>query len=405
MRERHTGGAMELLLCCSRPAPARSRIVEVLQTPIDWVEVFRLGLLHGGLPRLWRCLAGLSSPGAPPATLKALSLYTAGAAARNRAITVELLEVLSLLSAAGVKAAPFKGPTLAARLYGDRESRQFGDLDILVRRRDVPAAEAVLASRGYRPWQALSPEAELRCLEDGKDRPFVSRDGHFAVEIHWRFTPRYYPFALDADSLWERLEMRAFEGTLVLSIPAEELLLILCVHGARHRWSSLKWVCDVAFLLSVERELDWPELLRQARCLRVERILLTGLCLAGVLLDAELPANVRTRVGGDPMARRLAEQASDGIQSTGDQLEEGFLACCFQVSLRERLHDRLLLLTHYAVSKIRPLRGDRAAPGLPGAAYLRRAARLIHRYGLSNWGSLLRSAAGRTMDVKESRLR
>jgi hypothetical protein len=400
MRERHTGGALELLLCCSGPAPDPGRVVELLQTPIDWVEVFRLGLLHGGLPRLCRCLAALASPKVPRATLTALSRYTASVAARNRAITVELLEVLSALKAAGVEAAPFKGPTLASRLYGELDSRQFGDLDILVRRRDVPAAEAVLASRGYRPWQALSPEAERRCLEDGKDRPFVSRDGHFAVEIHWRFTPRYYPFALDAESVWERLEMCAFQGTRVLSIPAEELLLILCVHGARHRWSSLKWVCDVAFLLSVERDLDWTEILRQARYLRVERILLTGLCLAGVLLDTALPAEVRAKIGGDSTARRLAEQASEGFHGAVDWHEEGLPACCFQVALRERLQDRLALLAHYAGSKMRPLRGDRAAPGIPGSAYLRRAARLIHRYGLSNWRGLLRSTAGRAMEVK-----
>jgi hypothetical protein len=390
---------MELLRCCCGPAePDRSRVLELLQTSIDWVEVFRLGLLHGGLPRRCRCLAALSSPAVPQATLTALTRYTRSAAARNRALTVELLEVLSVLRGAGVEAAPFKGPTLAARLYGDLESRQFGDLDILVHRRDVQAAEAVLAARGYHPWRALTPEEERRCLEDGKDRPFVSRDGHFAVEIHWRFTPRYYPFALDAESLWERLEMCAFEGTPVLSIPAEELLLILCVHGARHRWSSLKWVSDVAFLVSVERELDWPEILRQARGLRVERILLTGLCLAAALLDAALPADVRARIEGDPTARRLAEQASGGIHSAVDWHEEGFAACCFQVSSRERFEDRFLLLTHYAGSRMRPLRGDRAAPGLPGAAYLRRATRLVQRYGRSNWRGLLRTAAGRTVE-------
>lgn len=86
------------------------------------------------------------------------------------------------------------------------------------------------------------------------------------------------------------------EGFRILAFPPEDQLLFLCVHAAKHLWSDLKWICDVAELIRAFPDLDWHLALRQAALVRNERTLLLGLALAQRLLGAELPAWVRTRI-------------------------------------------------------------------------------------------------------------
>jgi hypothetical protein len=392
MVEGQINSAMELLLCCVQPgAPARSRLLSLLQTPIDWVEVFRLGLVHGALPRVFGCLVEFGSPGVPEATLAMLGRYTRISAAKNRALAGELLEIVSALKSADVAAVPFKGPAMAAWLYGDLNSRQCGDLDILVRRRDISAAQAALRSRGYRPWRELSHREEEWCLRNEKDRVFLSNDGKFAVEVHWRFAPGYYRFPMDADSLWDRLESRPFEGTPMLGIPREEMLLILCVHGTRHQWSSLKWVCDIAMLVSRERDMNWEQIVGRAGRMGIERALLTGLFLANALLDAPLPAIARNRIEKvHPVVRRLAMQAWLGMTSPVDREKSSFAAkTSFQIASRERLRDRLFSLAHFAISKM-PWAHVAPAPLRP-RFQLGPAIRLVQMYGFRNLCRLVRS--------------
>ena len=86
----------------------------------------------------------------------------------------------------------------------------------------------------------------------------------------------------------------------------EDLLLILCVHGAKHYWSKLGWICDVAELLRVHPGLKWTALLLQAKQLGGRRILFLGLFLAHVLLGAGLPEEVWKEINADPVVPWLA---------------------------------------------------------------------------------------------------
>jgi hypothetical protein len=51
----------------------------------------------------------------------------------------------------------------------------------------------------------------------------------------------------------------------VMALVGEDLLLILCAHGAKHLWMALGWICDVAELLRVHRDMNWPDILEEAR--------------------------------------------------------------------------------------------------------------------------------------------
>ena len=79
---------------------------------------------------------------------------------------------------------------------------------------------------------------------------------------------------------------------------AEDLLFSLCVHGSRHLWERLGWICDVAELIS-RHDLRLDALLKRAATADTERMFLLGLHLAERLLDAPLPAEVKRRCDSD----------------------------------------------------------------------------------------------------------
>src|SRR3989454_2276525 len=155
-------------------------------------------------------------------------------ARRNLRLTGELLSVLDLFEAQGIPAVPLKGPLLALLAYGNLALREFGDLDILVRRADVERAKRLLLSHGYRPELFVEAAHEAALLACGYHYP-LRRDDGLAVELHWSLAPREFPYPLDAEEVWTRLRPVRLGGRTLYTLGSEDLLLFLCAHGGE-RW-------------------------------------------------------------------------------------------------------------------------------------------------------------------------
>src|SRR5438046_1996796 len=86
-----------------------------------------------------------------PTTCSQVILSFQKNAARSVLLTWELVDILDLFATEGIEAMPYKGPAIAISIYGRLALRQFSDLDILVRKRDVWRCQQLLISRGYQP--------------------------------------------------------------------------------------------------------------------------------------------------------------------------------------------------------------------------------------------------------------
>jgi hypothetical protein len=201
---------------------------------------------------------------------------------------------------------------LAASAYGNLALRQFGDLDILVRSQNVPRARELLLSVGYQPQFHLNRIQEAIFLRSQTEQLFTRDDGS-VVEIHWEFAPKYFSFALGTERLWQRLQPVSVGGATVSTFSPEDSLLILCAHGAKHRWEQLNWICDVAEIIRRESKLNWRWITKQAAKLGGERMLHLGLFLASDLLGAPLPADVSRRVRTDSAVRALAAEVRERL--------------------------------------------------------------------------------------------
>ena len=67
---------------------------------------------------------------------------------RNLFLTRELLNLLTLFETHQIPAIPFKGPVLAASVYGNLALRQFSDLDLIIHKQHVAKARELLVSAG-----------------------------------------------------------------------------------------------------------------------------------------------------------------------------------------------------------------------------------------------------------------
>ena len=163
--------------------------------------------------------------------------------------------------------------------------------------------------------------------------------------------------------LWERLETVSLADTPVRTLAPEDLLLILCVHGAKHYWSRLGWICDIAALLHIPRRLKWELILAQARRLGGIRMLLLGILLAHELLGTPLPEAIQPQLQADPVLPRLAVQVRARLFSDADHLLSAIDQPSFYLGLRERLRDRarcgLYLVYHMITARVpKPLLGS-----------------------------------------------
>jgi hypothetical protein len=260
---------------------------------------------------------------------------------------------------------PYKGPALAALLYGNVALRQAGDLDIVVRRSEVDRARALLQARGYRPRHALDRGGEAFMLRSRYSEELERPDGP-SVELHWGFTNGDVGLALDLDSLAPRLRAATLGGGGVPVFCPEDLLLLLCIHGGKHRWDRLEWVCGVAELLRAEGAgLDWSALLERSAALGVRRMLLLGVLLALDLLEAPVPDAIVRHARSDAAVPRLAREvpALLALEAVDGDETGSFATDLFRLQLRERPRDRLRFIWYRLTTPSRPERWSAVSLG------------------------------------------
>src|SRR5205807_6099281 len=93
-----------------------------------------------------------------------------------------------------------KGPALAQLLYRDPALRQFGDLDLLARSRNVVQAKAVLQQLGYELQLQLSPGQEKAYLHSGYEYVFGLNEERNLLELQWQIVPRFYAIEFDIEA-------------------------------------------------------------------------------------------------------------------------------------------------------------------------------------------------------------
>jgi hypothetical protein len=220
---------------------------------------------------------------------------------------------------------------LAAQAYADPSVRTYGDLDLLVRQRDIRRATELMIASGYKAAVSLS------AVDAGKTPGqylFSKPDSTLLVELHNDFTLRYFPRPLPIEDFFSRQIRVRLDAHEVPAPCLEDELVLICVHGAKHFWERLSWIADVAGLVSRQTSIDWECAASSARAVQAEHLLHTGLLLAMDVLKAGLPKEIASRVRNDDLAAKLVERVLCWLPAAGYAPPELFQRAAFRLRMR-----------------------------------------------------------------------
>ena len=391
-RERVSGerGAAEwrLLRACARTrlgTQHSERMRRLLHERIDWTRFISEVSRHRIEPLAKQNLCTTcreTIPAAVRTSLESLATPKNVEALRN---VGQALQLIGLFESAGLTAIPYKGPALAAMAYGDLALRSFADAEFVVPQRDLTAAARLLIDRGYQAGPDPTAVGEMRFQERFHPNQycFWTHSNMVPVKLHTENTFRYLPRPLD----WAGMERRSVRVTIggreVRAFSAEDTLVLLAVHGTRHYWERLCWVCDIAELAQAQPRLDWErseKLAHQAGC---GRMWLLGISLAKGLLDAPVPPAVHNWIGSDKHVTQLHREVEGRLTGKIRTVRSAPTKFSFRLRSYERfgvgIRQCLRTATHATEE-------DRYACQLPDYALplyrILRPARLLFEHGL-----------------------
>jgi hypothetical protein len=288
-----------------------ARIANWNYAAFDWSGFVQLAEHHGVLSLVASNLAQ-HSPDVPADIAQSLRSAYAENLRRNLWFAGELARILRHFEKRHVRAIPYKGPMLAQSAYGDLGLRSFSDLDLLISPGDFVSAKRALGEIGYHPSQELAPAVEHLFLRTGYERSLDGAAGRNLVELQWNLLPYLYAVeAQDGDLRIEDLITRArrvsLGGAEVPCLSPEDSVLVLCLHAAKHLWTRLIWLADIAESLRAS-ELDCARVVHRARAMGIARIVGVNCWLAERLLGAAIPAAASELVAQDPEVVNLGEE-------------------------------------------------------------------------------------------------
>lgn len=398
---------IQLLLCCCRTdiePEIAGRIKTLAQQELDWEYIRSLAGYHGLVPLLYQSLQQTCPQAVPAPILSQLQAEFQANALKNLFLTKELLKILTLCQQYEIPVLPYKGPALAALLYGNVALRTFCDLDLLVDKADFFPVISLLKKHGYQSTYPLSPEEEQAYYQLYSEYSLTKQGGTVVLDLHHAIAPNYFQFSLELPDFWQHRTWVSLAGKKVPQIPVEDLLLLLCLHGCKDSWRQLKWIGDIAQLLHRFPQLDWERVLERAKLLPSQRMLSIGLLLARDLLGISLPAAVVQAIEAD----RTSQEIATGIKlrlfegTAFTLLKQRLVQFAFYFRLKNHLGEKVRFCFGYLMYLIFPKPADFGWLPLPSRFYLLyfllRPLRMLHKYRpLTEGGNREQETGNRTL--------
>ncbi|UCD84932.1 MAG: nucleotidyltransferase family protein [Deltaproteobacteria bacterium] len=286
----------------------------------DWDEVIEEADWHGIVPLLYQSLKVLGTGvNITDSVLQRMQGKYLRSALENLRRSRQLSELLRALTSDGIPVIALKGMHLAEIVYGNVALRPMSDIDLLVKDEDLPKTEERMFGLGY-SYGPFAYANRSWIAEKIGNRAYVPAKGGSVVEIHWGIGLGS-PFNIDPKGLWERACPATIDGTPVLVLSPEDLLLHMCLHTSFQNafLTGLLPLCDIVRIIQHYRgELDWGKVQDRIGQWGVARPVYLTLDLAKELLRAEVPNGFLERIRPHGFDREMTVRAREQIFDSRD---------------------------------------------------------------------------------------
>ncbi|MEE9911664.1 MAG: nucleotidyltransferase family protein [Deltaproteobacteria bacterium] len=279
--------APQILLTCLGYAGVAAKTERLASVSADeWRRVIVLARQHSVSPLLHHRLKSLalSLPVEPADELKKDHLVLS---MRNVRLYHILSDVLQLLQEKNIAVMVLKGAYLAEAVYSDIGLRGMNDIDLLVKKDDLPRVEQTLLASG-----GEATDCQRVITQDNYHFGYKLPGSGIKAEIHWTLMAMDN-VTNDIHGMWARSQGVTIAQTATRALSPEDLLLHLCLHMAKHVFDmQLRMLCDIGEVVRhYEAKLDWSQIDSRARRWGIQRAVYVILRLAQELLEAAVPAD------------------------------------------------------------------------------------------------------------------
>ena len=222
----------------------------------------------------------------PPEAARRLGALYREECARHLLVTANLRRVQALLEAMQIPFLVVKGPALEALAYRVPRIRFYQDLDIVVPRREFPAALEAFEESGA---EVVDPNwlyhhehvaGELR-LSTG-------------VDLHWHllfFDELRKTTAIDMEEIFSRARGVPALGPTALTTDPVDTLIHLCLHACLEGGGRLIWLKDIERSIANDPS-SWDDVLERSSAWRVNLFVGTMLMRSRAVLGTPVPDSV-----------------------------------------------------------------------------------------------------------------
>jgi len=306
-------------------------IMSLSRNGLNWDDVTSLIRRHDVVGQFCKVMVKLGWPHVPADAMDRLKHIRTDQAAQALGQVAELARVGACFAKADVPIIPLKGVALSQELYGNPCVRSSCDLDILIKPEDVSRCEALLTSLGYchgLRFNDMNVWQKRHIIETTYHHEYVHSTSGIHLELHWRsncWTKE------QVAALWDSSSPLSWLDCELKQLSPENTALFLMDHGARHEWTSFKWLSDVAVLLDNLTEDEWHSLFKRAIFFDLQRVVAQTATLLLWFFDIEHPQQIKEFAESDVIVRKISVKAASRLLAANIEtpiMEKKFPGIC-----------------------------------------------------------------------------
>ena len=279
----------QLILSSLRDDTQPQTMEALLCAGLQWDRVIRRSVACRVAPWVYLRLQSLAGSGrVPPDALERLHAIVSRQAIHFVELSGVLEEVLGHFSQIGIPAIVLKGGALATAVYKKPYFRMVGDLDVLVTKRNLPPAAAMLQAMG------MEQRGSHRTLPGHHHLPGFYYGSNLRIELHWHIVKpeSSYQQRIAPETFWNGARLLRVGSADAWMLSPEHLLLHAALHILTNRFSRMLYhLCDIREIVSrFNGQIDWDSFLAEVSAYSLQWPVYLSFELAADLAGAAIPA-------------------------------------------------------------------------------------------------------------------
>ncbi len=341
----------ELILHLSREDLATDEINSLFENSVNWSYLIETAARHCVIPLVFKNIEEYFSDQIPKNIFLEMQSIFKDTATYNFVLSAQVIAIINALQENNLDILSYKGMTLAQLAYKDISLRQFGDIDILIRKEDFPKVKKALLEIGCRSAWDATDKQEKAALKYYYEYPFTYGENNTLVEVHWKFIEPFFAFDYATEDIWERVQNVQICGRDVPTLASEDYLIVLSSHGSKHFFERFSWVCDIARLVE-NTEIDWDLMIERAKKVGALRMVWLGLWMARETLATKMPEEIYKQVSAEPEIQEIGKTFIENMFAESTEKQEWQEVAKIHMRMREKKKHKIIYYKRLLSTKV-----------------------------------------------------